>query len=126
MCFYYLIKYAKIKDCYPTTHTHTHTHRVIGLMSRMLANSRGDRGSNPGRVILKTQKMVLDAALFSIQHYKVMIKSKVEQSRERSVALPYTSVWKLLKREPLGHHRLRLPTLLILLYIYIYIYIYSV
>ena len=36
--------------------------------------------------------MVLDAALLSTQHYKVRIKGKTEQSRERSCALPYTSV----------------------------------
>ena len=36
--------------------------------------------------------MVLDASLFNIQHYKVGIKGKVEQSKERSSALPYTSV----------------------------------
>ena len=29
--------------------------------------------------------MVLDAALFNTQHYKVRIKCKVEQSRESSV-----------------------------------------
>ena len=39
-----------------------------------------------------TQKMVLDAALISTQYYEVRIKRKVEQSRERSSALPYTSV----------------------------------
>ena len=44
----------------------------------------GDQGSIPGRVIPKTQKMVLDAALLSTQHYKVRIKGKVEQSREWS------------------------------------------
>ena len=36
--------------------------------------------------------MVLDASLLNIQQYKVGIKGKVEQSRERSSALPYTSV----------------------------------
>ena len=45
-----------------------------------------------GRVIPKTQKMVLDASLLNTQHYKVRIKGKVEQSRERSSALPYTLV----------------------------------
>ena len=49
-------------------------------------------GSIPGRVIPKTQKIVLDAALLNTQHYKVHIKDKVEQSRERSGALPYTLV----------------------------------
>ena len=32
--------------------------------------------------------MVLDAALLNTQYCKVQIKSKVEQSRERSSALP--------------------------------------
>ena len=50
--------------------------------------SPGDRGSIP-----KTQKMVLDAALLNTQHYKVRIKDKVEQSRERSGTLPNTLVW---------------------------------
>ena len=59
----------------------------------MLANGPGDLGSVPGRVIAKTQKMVLDAALLSIQHYMVRIKGKAEQFREWSCTLPYTSVW---------------------------------
>ena len=40
----------------------------------------------------RLKKMVLDAALLNTQHYKVRIKGKVEQSRDRSCALPYTSV----------------------------------
>ena len=36
--------------------------------------------------------MVLDASLINTQQYKVRIKGKVEQSREMSSALPYTSV----------------------------------
>ena len=55
-------------------------------------NGPEDRGSIPGRVIPKTQKMVLDAALLKIQHYKVKIKSKVKQSREWSSTLSYTDV----------------------------------
>ena len=49
-------------------------------------------GSIAGRVIPKTQKMVLDTTLLNTQHYKVRIKGKVEQSREKSSALPYTLV----------------------------------
>ena len=49
-------------------------------------------GSIPGRVIPKTQKMVLDTSLFNTQRYKVRIKGKVGQSCERSSALPYTLV----------------------------------
>ena len=45
-----------------------------------------------GQVIPKTQKMLLDASLFNTQHYKVRIKGKVKQSREKSCALPNTLV----------------------------------
>ena len=61
-------------------------------MSRVFANGPGEPGSILGQVILKAQKMVLDAALFNTQHYKVRIKGKVEQFREKSSALPYTLV----------------------------------
>ena len=67
-------------------------HVPIGLISRMFINGPEDRGSIPGRVIPKIQKMLLDAALLSTQHYMVRIKGKVEQSREWSRALPYSSV----------------------------------
>ena len=40
----------------------------------------------------QTQKMLLDISLLNIKHYKVRIKGKVEQPKERSSALPYTSV----------------------------------
>ena len=58
----------------------------------VVTNGPGDQVSIPGRVIPKTQKMVLDATLLNIQHYKVRIKGKVEQSRERICTLPYTLV----------------------------------
>ena len=54
------------------------------LMGRVFANGPGDLGSTPGLVIPKTFKIVLDTSLLN--------KDKVEQSRERSSALPYTSV----------------------------------
>ena len=65
---------------------------AIGLMSRGFTYGPGDQGSSLGRVIPKTQKMVLDATLLNTQHYKVRTKGKVEQSRETSCALPYTEV----------------------------------
>ena len=67
-------------------------YRAIDLMSRVFANGPRDRGSIPGRVMPKTQKMVLDATLLNTQYYKIRIEGKVEQSRERSNALPYTSM----------------------------------
>ena len=65
---------------------------TFGLMSWVFTTIPGDRGSIPGRVIPKNQKMVLDATLLNTQIYEVRIKSKVEQSRERSNILPYTAV----------------------------------
>ena len=48
--------------------------------SRGFANGPRDRGSIPG--------WVLDISLLNTQQYKVHIEGKVEQSRERSSALP--------------------------------------
>ena len=64
----------------------------FGLAVRVFANDPRDRDSTPGRVIPKTQKMVLHASVLNIQHYNVWIKGEVGQSREKSRALPYISV----------------------------------
>ena len=58
----------------------------------MFANGPEDLGSVPDRVIPKAQKMVFDASWLNTLHYEVRIKGKVEQSRERSSALPKTLV----------------------------------
>ena len=53
--------------------------------------------SVPGRLIPETLKMVLDTSLLNTQQYKVYIKGKVGQSREKSWALPTprcSSYWK--------------------------------
>ena len=68
------------------------TYQAISQMSSVFTNGLGDWGLISGWVIQKTQKMVLDATVLNPQHYKVWIKGKVEQSREWSSALPYTSV----------------------------------
>ena len=70
----------------------SYNNQLIGLVGRVFANSPGDLGSIPGCVILKTFKMVLDTSLLNTQQYKVRIKGKVEQFREKSSAFPYTSV----------------------------------
>ena len=57
-------------------------------MGREFAIGLGDRGSIPGHIIPKTLKMVLDTSLLNTQQYKVHIKGKVVQSRERSSAPP--------------------------------------
>ena len=54
------------------------------LVGRVFANGTG--------VTPKTFKMALGSYLLKTQQYKVRIKGKVEQSRERSIAHPYTSV----------------------------------
>ena len=61
-------------------------------MSRVFMSGPRDWVSIPGRVIPKTQKMVLDTTLVNTQHYKVGIKVKVERYKELTSALPYTSV----------------------------------
>ena len=60
----------------------------IGLVGRVFINGPGDHG----RTIPKTQKMVLDATLLNTQHYKVCIKYKIEQSRDRSCT--FYSMWQ--------------------------------
>ena len=60
------------------------------MMVRVFANGPGNLGSIPGRVIPKTQKILLDASF--TENYKVGIKEKIEQSRERSSVLSYTLV----------------------------------
>ena len=62
------------------------------MMVRVSANGPGDLGSILSRVIPKTQKTVLSVSLLNTQHYKVRIKGKVEKSKERNRAFPYTLV----------------------------------
>ena len=47
---------------------------LISLVGRVFANGPGDLGSISGRVIPKTQKMILDTFLLNTQQYKVRIK----------------------------------------------------
>ena len=55
---------------YTHTHTHTHTHWAIGLMTTVFTNGPGGWGPISGWVILKAQKMVLDATLLNTQHIR--------------------------------------------------------
>ena len=57
----------------------------------MFTNGLVDRGSILDRTTPKTQKMVLNAVLLNNQHYKVSIKSKVEQSRKE--VAPSSTPW---------------------------------
>ena len=51
----------------------------MDVVGRVFTTDPGNQGSVPGRVISKTQKMVLDTSLPNTQHYKLRIKGKVEQ-----------------------------------------------
>ena len=90
LCIYHLVKINSLEQ-FPVDHL-SQLFDNIGLAVRVFANGPGDLRSISGRVIPKTLKMVLDVSLLNTQHYKVRIKGKVEQSRERSSALPYTLV----------------------------------
>ena len=62
----------------------------IGLMSRVFTYFSGDRGSIPGRVVPNIQVMGLDAALLNVEHYRIMIKGKVQGMEEHP--LPHLGV----------------------------------
>ena len=71
--------------------------RRNGRINRVFANGPRDRGSIQVRVILKTQKMVLDAALLNTRHYNVSITGKEKQSRKGVAPSPTlwcSSYWK--------------------------------
>ena len=89
-------------------------------MSRVFDNCPEDRGRIQCRVIPKKQKMVLDAIMLNTQYYKVRIKGNVEQSKEWSSGLPYTSVYYLLKRGAFRSPSTKVANFTIL-YLFIYI-----
>ena len=71
-----------LKQLFVIHMTVTVVRSYFSVSDTVFANSPGDRGSIPGRVIPKTEKIVLDAALVNTQHYKVRITGKVERFRE--------------------------------------------
>ena len=81
---------------------------VTGLVGTVFADDPGDLGSISGYVIPKTFKRLLDTSLLNTQQYKVRIKGKMEQSWERSSALPTPrccSYWKRSLLVVLDHGR---------------------
>ena len=87
-----IIHYIMYSMEFPAVQVLFKFYQAIGIMVRVFANGPGDQGSIPSQVIRKTQKMVFDATLLSTKHNKVRIKGKMEESREWSSALSYTSV----------------------------------
>ena len=49
---------------------------TIWLEGRMFTNGPEGPGSIPGRVMLKTQKMILDTSSLNTQHYKYVSRAK--------------------------------------------------
>ena len=87
--------------------------RLIGLVGRVFTNGPGDRGSIPGRVILKTLKMVLDT--FSIIRYVSRVKwSNPEKGVAPSPTHRCNSKWKGSLWVALDYSRLLLLTKIIL------------
>ena len=90
------------KYCHPLLQSlfNTYTKDYLWLHYLLIlefANSPGNRGSIPGRVIPKTQKMVLDASFLNTLHYKVRIKDKWGNPRKGvapSPPLQCSSYWK--------------------------------
>ena len=80
----------------------------IRIKAKVFGTGPGDQCPILGRVIRKTQEIVLVGSLLNTQHYKIRIKSKW---RIHAVSNPLVS--KILKREPSGHPRLRLTNLFI-------------
>ena len=61
----------------------------IGIVVRVFVNGPGDLGSIPGRVILKTQKMVLPCLTLSIIRYR----SRLKWSNPGKGAGPFPTPW---------------------------------
>ncbi len=78
--------YGKFFSFLIVNHVQHYLSPFIDQMNRVFSNGSEDQGSIPSRAVPKAQKMLLDAALLNTQHYKVCIKGKVEQCRERSSA----------------------------------------
>ena len=71
---------------------------MISRVGWVLTNGPGERSSILSWVIPKTQNMILGTSLLNSQNYIVRFKSKLEQSRKRSSALPFTLVISFLLR----------------------------
>ena len=72
---------------------------------------------NPRSSHTKDSKMVVAASLVYTEHYKVWIKEKWSNSRKGVAPSSIPRCFKLLKKEPSGHPRLRSDNLLVYIYI---------
>ena len=79
--------------------------RTIGIMVRVFTNRQGDRGSIPGRVIPKTQRMVLNASLLKNQYGSRVKWSNPEEGVAPSLTTRCCSYWKGSLRVALDYGR---------------------
>ena len=87
---------------------------VIGLVGRVFTNGPEDLGSIPGRVILKTLKMILDTLTFSNKRYVSTVKWSNPRKRVApSLTYRWRSYWKgtLLVALDYGHQLFYKPAL---------------
>ena len=65
---------------------------VFGQACRMFTKGSREWILITHQIIPKTQKLVLNTSLLDTLHYKVCIKDKMDQFREKSCPHPYTFV----------------------------------
>ena len=63
--------------------TNIFSYIYINLVGRAFANGPGDRVRSLVESYQRLKTMVFDVAMLNTQHYKVQIKGKVEQSKEK-------------------------------------------
>ena len=85
---HYDIAFSHLLNIFKKVQRNISIGRAIDQLGGVFGDSPGDRVSAPCRVISKTQKIVLDASLLNTHYFKVSIKGKVKESRERSSTLP--------------------------------------
>ena len=90
------------------------TKKPIGLVGFEFANRLREQRSISGRVIPNAPKMVLDTSFLLTQYYKVRIKGKMKQSREKG--------WVLLDTRWKGRLRVALDYSHQLIFIYLFSY----
>ena len=84
-------------------------------MGRVFADGSGDWSSIPNRVIPNTQKMVLDSSWLIIQHYKVRIKGKGKQYREKRNVFQHLGVVAT-EKEALGSPGTKVTNFILLIF----------
>ena len=80
------------------------SNRAIGLMSRVCASGPGDQGSISGRVIPKTQKMVLYAVLLSHHHHHIVLAARISLTLSRHSSLSFIALGRSSGQHPVSSH----------------------